>query len=80
MELHGSEKRMPPSLEQHVNVSAIKTGNVVFFGHSKGVKVIGGKCEDLDEARIQVSSRTRSYLGYGSLRFQNELGREFMVC
>ena len=66
---------MPPSLEQHVNVSAIKTGNVVFFGHSKGVKVIGGKCEDLDEARIQVSS----FLGYGSLRFQNESGRELLI-
>ena len=56
LELHGSEKRLPPSLEQHVNVSAIKTGNVVFFGHSKGVKVVGGKSEDLDEAVVQVNS------------------------
>ena len=58
LELHGSEKRFPASMEQHVNVSAIKTGNVIFFGHS-GVKVIGGKADDLEEAVIQVRGHFR---------------------
>ena len=55
LELHGSEKRFPPSLEQHVNVSAVKTGSVFFCGCPTGVKVQGSKNEEWDEATIQVS-------------------------
>jgi len=59
LELSGSEKRFPPSLESLVNPSVIKEGAIFFCGkvigndQSTQVKMSGLKIDSVDEAVIQ---------------------------